>query len=83
MPKACRLMIRLEDGETLGPFCRVRDARKAVECLGKVRLVPAEPPRCERAWEVSCEGETVGDACEVPRGIPQRWLQAYVDFATD
>jgi hypothetical protein len=73
-------MIRLEDGETLGPFCRVGDARKAVECLGKVRLIPAASERCERAFKIDCKGEAIGEACEIPRGIPKRWMRAYLDF---
>lgn len=78
MAKRCRLMVELEDGELVGPFCRVGDARRAVDCEGKVRLVPSESDRCDRAWDVECDGELIGTACEVPRTVGRRFYRAFL-----
>jgi hypothetical protein len=67
--KRCRILVDLED-EFLGPFCNVRDAKRAVECGRKIRFAPIEMDGCTRAWDVQCGGEVVGEACDRPRNRP-------------
>lgn len=64
----CRIVLDVE-GERYGPYCSIREAKRAVECRGKIRLVPTETVACARKWDVDCAGETIGSACDVPREI--------------